>query len=75
MPYGNTSELPERVRNNLPEHAQHIYMEAYNNAEKQYRDPSKRTRGGTLEEVCNRVAWAAVKREYKKQGDKWVRKG
>jgi cation transport regulator len=32
MPYEKTSELPESVLENLPEHAQEIYQAAFNNA-------------------------------------------
>ncbi len=33
MPYYNIlKDLPERVRNNLPEHAPHIFTDAFNNA-------------------------------------------
>jgi hypothetical protein len=33
MPYDKLSDLPDNVRNNLPEHAQEIYRAAYNSAE------------------------------------------
>ena len=36
MPYDNVAELPKVVRNNLPEHAQEIYKEAYNHALEEY---------------------------------------
>ena len=36
MPHDNLSDLPDRVRNNLPEHAQEIYRAAFNSAEEQY---------------------------------------
>jgi cation transport regulator len=39
-------------------------------------DPQKR-RGGkkqSAEEVAHKVAWAAVKKKYEKQGDRWVEK-
>jgi len=42
MPYDSTADLPAPVRDNLPEHAQEIYMQAFNNAWKQYASP----RGG-----------------------------
>jgi cation transport regulator len=29
MPYDKLSDLPDNVRNNLPEHAQEIYRAAY----------------------------------------------
>jgi len=60
----------------LPEHAQHIYKKTHDNAIEQYQNPDKR-RGGkseSAEEVAHKVAWAAVKRDYKKKGDKWVEK-
>ncbi len=67
--------LPEHLKDNLPEHAQHIYSEAYNNAYDQYAKPEKRKRGGSREEASNRVAWAAVKKKYEKGSDgKWHKK-
>ena len=75
----STSLLSARTRkaiDTLPSHAQHIYKKAHKNALKQYKSPSKR-RGGkqqSREQVAHKVAWAAIKREYKKKGDKWVPK-
>jgi cation transport regulator len=60
----------------LPQHAQHIFKKAHDSALKQYQDPAKR-RGGknqSAEVVAHKTAWAAVKKKYKKQGDKWLRK-
>jgi cation transport regulator len=73
MPYKDPSELPARIRNNLPKHAQEIYLSAYNNALEQYKDPKKRLGNDSLEQVARRVAWAAVKKEYKKDGE-WQKK-
>ena len=67
MPYQSVEELPESVQNNLPKHAQEIYLAAYNNASEQYANPEKRRGKASLEEVAHRVAWAAVKKEYKKE--------
>lgn len=64
MPYKNINELPESVKNNLPKKAQEIYKNAFNSADKQYKD----------EKTAHKVAWSAVKKEYKKKGDKWVKK-
>lgn len=72
MPYDSNKDLPDRVKNNLPEHAQDIYREAYNNASTQYKDPKKRRGSESQEETAHKVAWAAVKEKYKKEGDKWV---
>ncbi len=74
MPYKSTSELPDRVKDNLPKHAQEIYMEAYNDAHEQYKDPDKRRGDASLEETAAKVALAAVKEKYEKSGDKWHRK-
>jgi cation transport regulator len=60
----------------LPEHAQHIYKQAHDNAVDQYQNPEKR-RGGkseSSEEVAHKVAWAAVKKVYTKKGNSWVKK-
>jgi cation transport regulator len=74
-----SSALSARTRkaiDTLPSHAQKIYTKAHKNALKQYASPSKR-RGGKSqdkEQVAHKVAWSAVKKEYKKKGDKWVTK-
>ncbi len=57
MPYKELNDLPKSVRDSLPKHAQEIYQAAYNNAWKEYRHN---------EERAHRVAWAAVKKSYKK---------
>ena len=72
MPYDSNKDLPESVKNHLPEHAQDIYLEAYNNAWKQYKNPEKRRGEESQEEVAHKVAWSAVKEKYTKKGDKWV---
>lgn len=75
----SSSALSARTRkaiDTLPSHAQKIYTKAHKNALKQYASPSKR-RGGkrqSKEQVAHKVAWSAVKKEYKKKGDKWVPK-
>jgi len=66
MPYKTNADLPESVKNVLPEHAQKIYLEAFNNAWEQY-DEGEALRGNnSREETAQRVAWAAVKRTYQK---------
>jgi cation transport regulator len=75
----SSSVLSARMRkaiDTLPSHAQDIYIKAHKNALKQYHNPSKR-RGGkrqSKEQVAHKVAWSAVKKEYKKKGNKWVPK-
>lgn len=36
MPYEKITQLPDRVKNSLPKHAQEIYEEAFSSAEEQY---------------------------------------
>jgi len=70
------SEATEKRIDQLPEHAQHIFKKAHDSSIKEYMDPDKR-RGGkkeSAEEVAHKVAWAAVKKEYEKEDDKWVKK-
>jgi cation transport regulator len=64
MPYKDLNDLPSSVRDHLPKHAQEIYQAAFNNAWQEYeRD----------EERAHRVAWAAVKKKYRKDeaGGRW----
>jgi cation transport regulator len=63
MPYRVIEDLPEPVRRHLPEHAQEIYLAAFNHAWARY---------GGDEETAHRIAWAAVKRRYRKEYDAWV---
>lgn len=73
MPYRNNSELPDNVKDNLPSHAQEIYRKAFNSAWDEYQDPDDRRGDSGREETAHRVAWSAVKQEYHKEGDRWVR--
>lgn len=68
MPYRSIDDLPPSVRHTLPEHAQEIFLGAFNSAWQSYgqREPARR------EEIAHRVAWAAVKRSYRKVGGHWV---
>jgi cation transport regulator len=68
MPYARNEDLPPGVRDHLPEHAQDIFRAAFNNAWARYAD-----RGSAgQEEIAHRIAWAAVKRRYRKRGAEWV---
>jgi len=65
MPYATNAELPVRVRNVLPRHAQDIYRAAFNNAYERY--------GTDREAIAHRIAWAAVKRRYVQRAARfWV---
>jgi cation transport regulator len=65
MPYSNIADIDSKVRAVLPEHAQRIYMLAFNSAFKR-----KMT-----EEVCHQIAWKAVKNGgyHKGPSDMWVK--
>jgi cation transport regulator len=70
MPYASNAELPTSVRHALPEHAQDIYRAAFNSAWEQHASA-----GGVDEATPHRIAWAAVKRHYRKVGGRWEPKG
>jgi cation transport regulator len=67
MPYASNNDLPASVKLHFPEHAQDIFRKAFNNAWRTYstREPRRR------EEIAHRVAWAAVKKRYRKVGQDW----
>lgn len=69
MPYDSNAALPESIRHVLPSHAQDIYRAAFNNAFSEYAGDPRR------EEIAHRVAWAAVKKKYVKDGEHWVASG
>lgn len=74
MPYQSLADLPDSVKDHLPKHAQEIYMAAFNNAWDEYKKPQDRRGDQSREEVSHKVAWAAVKQQYEKNGDQWQRK-
>ncbi len=71
MPYKSISTLPKSVKDNLPIHAQEIYLAAFNKAWDEYKESGKRNGEETREEASHKVAWGAVKKLYVKDGDKW----
>ena len=71
MPYDRNADLPASVRDNLPEHAQTIYREAFNSAFEEYKSAKDRRAGASREETAHKVAWNAVKQKYEKRGDRW----
>ncbi len=65
MPYKVNNDLPDNVKNHLPEHAQTIFRKAFNSALHQYHN----------EVSAFKVAWSAVEKTYKKDATgKWVKK-
>ncbi len=69
MPYTMISDLPNPVRR-LPPHGQEIFLSAFNNAWQTYAERGPRER----EQIAFRVAWAAVKKRYRKRGELWIAK-
>lgn len=74
MPYDTKADLPDSVKDNLPDHAQDIYKEAFNSAFEQYKDEEDRRGDASREETAHKVAWSAVKNTYEKSGDGWKKK-
>jgi cation transport regulator len=74
MPYDSLKELPDSVRDNLPKHAQEVYMAAYNSAWEEYKNAEDRRGGASREEASHKVAWNAVKKKYEKKNGKWKSK-
>lgn len=65
MPYKQIDEIPEDIRQQLPEHAQQIFFAAFNAAQD----------NGMSEEGARDVAWNSVRNEYEPvKGGQWHRK-
>ena len=65
MPYSSIDELPEFIKSVLPVSAQKIFVKVFNKA---YED------SGGDDVFAMKVAWAIIKKRYKKEGHKWVAK-
>jgi cation transport regulator ChaB len=63
MPREDTTEMPSTIQRS-DKHAQETWEKAHDSAVETYGE------GGR----AHRVAYAALKHEYEKKGDKWVRK-
>ena len=75
MPYKSVKELHTQVQNNLPAHAQEIYLAAFNNALEEYKHAADRKNNNSEEETAHKLAWSAVKNVYhKNDAGKWIRK-
>ncbi|MFA5098583.1 MAG: ChaB family protein [Candidatus Margulisiibacteriota bacterium] len=67
--------VPSSLKDKLPQRAREIFVNAFNNAHKQYKDPEKRRGDQSLDEVASKVAWSAVKKDYEKGKDgRWHKK-
>ena len=75
MPYASINDLPDTVTNSLPKEAQEIFLETYNSAWETYKEPEDRIGDDDRDTTSNKVAWAAVKNDYKKEHvGEWVKK-
>jgi len=64
MPYSTNYDLPAKITSHLPEHAQTIFREAFNNSYAKYG-----------ESHAFAIAWAAVEKVYEKNAKgQWVKK-
>ena len=68
MPYDSIDDLPPSMQVRLPLHAQQIYIAAFNNAFAEHADLAPDARQSS----ADRTAWTAVKRQYRKLGERWV---
>jgi cation transport regulator len=66
MPYRTVQDLPSNLRELLPQHAQEIFLKAFNSAWEEYQEQSNRSESISQEEMAFRVAWNAVKKKYTK---------
>lgn len=67
------SDIPESMCNVLPAPDRKISMAVYSNAWQNYASLTKRKAAATCEETSAKVAWAAVKKLFKKdeKTSKW----
>jgi cation transport regulator len=68
MPYRSNTDLPPPIQKHLPAKAQSIYRESFNHAWQTYKGDLRQ------EEIAHRVAWAAVKKSYRKVAGVWLPK-
>lgn len=62
MAYSKVDELPAEIKQQLPDHAQQMFMAAFNSAQSD----------GMSEEAAKNVAWNSVKQRYQQgQDGKW----
>ena len=61
VPYKSVKSLPKSVQG-LPSKAKRIFLKAFNASYEKYG-----------EERAFKIAWSAVKRVFRKKGNKWVR--
>lgn len=76
MPYRTIQDLPLKLREILPEHAQEIFVKSFNGAWEEHIRNSDHPEDISREEIAFRIAWSAVKKKYNKdkRTGKWIEK-
>jgi cation transport regulator len=75
MPYKTIHDLPDSIKNSLPEHAQEIFLRVFNSAWDEYKDAANRRGDDSQDQVARKVAWSAVKKVYTRiSTGHWVKK-
>ena len=71
MPYDRITDLPKRVKDNLPKEAQRLWMSVFNSSY----DACKKSGGRDCDTDASIAAWVAVKRNWKKDKEgNWIKK-
>ncbi len=65
MTYATIKDLPVKIQNTLPEHAQELFFVAYNCAHEEHR---------LDHEKAVLFAWEAVKKHYEEKNGTWIEK-
>jgi cation transport regulator ChaB len=73
MPYKRKTDLPKQLKI-LPSEAKDIYLRTFNKAEKFYEKKEILKKSESTEITAAKVAWKAVKLQFKKVKDKWLKK-
>ncbi|MEW6115302.1 MAG: ChaB family protein [Nitrospirota bacterium] len=63
---GSVKNLPKGPKSKLPGHAKEIYQKAHDKALEEYKSPKKRRGKESQEATAHKVAWAAMKKKYRK---------
>jgi len=76
MPYRTINDLPPKLQEILPAHAQEIFVKSFNSAWEEHIKNANHADEVSQEEVAFRIAWSAVKKKYSKdkRSGKWIEK-
>jgi cation transport regulator len=69
-PYHTNADLPLTVKAHLPPNAQDIFRKTFKGAWRNY----AKFQASQRETIAFRVAWATVRRRYRKSGGLWIKK-